>query len=72
MALRVVCAWCQTVLAPGPEDQVSHGICPRCATSLLRRPTACGHACRGARPKCCRCEAVAARCLLCRWDEDDR
>lgn len=29
--LRVVCAWCLTVLVDGPPDQpVSHGICPDC------------------------------------------
>lgn len=33
--LRVVCAWCKTVLAEGgPGASTSHGICPACAAMV--------------------------------------
>ena len=35
--LRVVCAWCKTVLAEGgPGAPTSHGICSACAVMLRR------------------------------------
>ncbi len=32
---RVVCAWCQCVMRPGPSSaRISHGICGPCAAAL--------------------------------------
>ncbi len=31
---QVVCAWCRTVMRPGPAGLVSHGICPPCAAAM--------------------------------------
>ncbi len=28
--MRTLCAWCGKVLVDGPEEAVSHGICPDC------------------------------------------
>lgn len=32
-SIKTVCAWCQTIVQDGPEDEgeVSHGICTSCA-----------------------------------------
>lgn len=34
--MNVVCAWCHGVIGrkPGPEDAVTHGICPECREGL--------------------------------------
>lgn len=29
--MRVVCAWCQRVIRPGPDERTSHGLCLTCA-----------------------------------------
>lgn len=29
-ALKVVCAWCATVMVDGPPEPISHGICETC------------------------------------------
>ena len=37
-AMRVICAWCSTVVASEPADaKTSHGICPRCAEGFVKR-----------------------------------
>lgn len=33
-APQVVCAWCRTVMRPGPAGRVSHGICHPCAAAM--------------------------------------
>jgi hypothetical protein len=33
--LRVVCAWCETEMRPGPKHPVSHGICPKCSERMF-------------------------------------
>ncbi len=34
--MLVVCAWCGSLIRGNPkEDEVSHGVCPRCSEELL-------------------------------------
>jgi len=35
--MKLVCAWCQKVIRDGPEEPVSHGICPECARRTTHR-----------------------------------
>ncbi|MEI8233812.1 MAG: hypothetical protein WCH57_03905 [Verrucomicrobiota bacterium] len=42
--MKLICAWCKKVIRDGPEEPISHGICPECArrvTSARSEPPAC-------------------------------
>ena len=28
---KQICAWCKRIIKPGTDENVSHGICPKCA-----------------------------------------
>lgn len=39
--IRVLCAWCGAVMVdapPGPNGEISHGICPACESSFDEEP----------------------------------
>ena len=42
--MKKICAWCQAVLDPGdgPDDRVSHGICPDCVDKHFPKPVDSG------------------------------
>ncbi|MCO5169137.1 MAG: hypothetical protein M9894_22570 [Planctomycetes bacterium] len=42
--MRVECGWCGEVLEPGPEADVSHGICDACASRWLEQDDGRGRA----------------------------
>jgi len=31
--VKVICAWCRAVIKDGPDEPVSHGMCPACFAS---------------------------------------
>jgi len=33
--IKVICCECKKVLKPGPDDNVSHGLCEACSTKML-------------------------------------
>ena len=35
--MKLICAWCQKVIRDGPEEPVSHGVCPECARRVARQ-----------------------------------
>ena len=35
--MKTVCAWCLTVLEPGDDQPISHGICKECLAIEVKR-----------------------------------
>lgn len=35
--MKVICAWCKTVIKEGDDEKVSHGICPECRVKYFPR-----------------------------------
>lgn len=33
--LKVICSYCKKILKPGPDDNISDGICEPCSTKML-------------------------------------
>ena len=42
--MKLVCAWCKKVIRDGPDEPVSHGVCPECARRVTRQNTQ-GYSC---------------------------
>lgn len=64
IVLTVVCAWCQTVMRQGTSARVSHGLCARCADTMLDDSMVVCPACGGSGNAAC-ADDVWVECARC-------